>query len=148
MAAAACALALALASPAMAQEDRLPEGNSGAGQYVEPVPDAGGDRPAAPGSGGGGSRAAPLPQSMRTALPPGEEGRALERIATDRGSGAPATGSARHGGGDGAGDEGALSALASAAVDSGDPTLLIVMLIGLAMMLGVAGATFRHRRRS
>ena len=46
--------ALALAGPAAAQEP-LPEDNAGGNQYVEPVPDAGGDRPAAPRAGGGGA---------------------------------------------------------------------------------------------
>src|SRR2546423_14961117 len=69
----------------------LPDDNAGTGQYIEPVPDAGGDRPSATGSGTGGHA---LPPRTRQALPSGGEGRTLEKLATDPGSGAPAGGSA------------------------------------------------------
>jgi hypothetical protein len=48
---------LALAAPALAQEDKVyaPPGNSGIGEYLEVVPGAGGDKPASGGGGGTGS---------------------------------------------------------------------------------------------
>jgi hypothetical protein len=159
-----CALALALpaaAAPAAASaQDPLPGNNSGTGQYVEPVPDAGGDRPAAPGTGPGRTT---LPAGTRARLPAGAEGRTLERLATDPGSGAPAgaTQGGRAGDGGHAGsaaggpsarilgqsDQSAFRAAteASAGGDGHTVPLLIVALI--ALTLGV-GAAARSRGRS
>lgn len=81
---AAGALALGLAPPAQAVYV-LPPDNSGADQYVAPVPDAGGNHPSGPGTGHTGS----LPPGVRSSLPPGNEGKLLARLATDPGSGAP-----------------------------------------------------------
>lgn len=159
---------LALAAPAAAQDERLPEGNSGTGQYVEPVPDAGGDRPATPGSGDRPRQS--LPPGTRADLPGGEEGRILERIATDPGSGAPTggtdgAGDGADGGGAAGGDggergagrgpraarvggdeEGAVGAIVSAVVDSGHPALAIVILTGLGLTLAAGLAALLRRR--
>jgi hypothetical protein len=88
-----------LGAPAAPAQAPLPEDNAGTGQYVEPVPDAGGDRPSRPG-GGNSNPGSSLPPSTRRALPGGEEGRALEGIAGDPGAGAPA------GGGEAGGEDG------------------------------------------
>jgi hypothetical protein len=157
---AAAAVVAASATPAAAQ-GTLPDNNAGTGQYVEPVPTAGGNRPASPapdhgtGSAPAGTRGA-LPAGTRHALPPGEEGRVLGRLATDPGSGAPT------GRGDGArgGSQavtggrgravpseestGAASAVVSAALDSGGPGILILGVGVLVLTLTVAGV----RRRS
>lgn len=149
--------AAALAAPAVAQE--LPENNSGTGQYIEPVPDAAGDRPAAPGAGGGGggpssgSGGGSLPPSARDALPAGEEGQVLERIATDPGSGAPSGSGRERGRGGGsrgdrdeipaADDEGAISALASAATGDDGPALPLILLGALGLTLAAAGWRLR-----
>ena len=77
-------LALAFASPAMAQ-DSIPTDNSGGDQYVPPVPDARGNRPSGPNSGNPGH----LSPRARASLPSGVEGQVLARLATDPGSGAP-----------------------------------------------------------
>lgn len=155
--------------PAVAQEP-LPDDNSGTDQYIEPVPDAGGDRQA-----GGGSDRRPnrLPEGTRDSLPPGDEGRILGRIATDPGAGAPAGNSASGGGesggsgGSGSGDDkqngkdgpgagrvppaddsgtGVFSALTSAVADSESPAipLLLIAIAGMAL----AAALVRFRRRS
>jgi hypothetical protein len=155
----ASALALfASAAPAPAQDPQLPENNAGTGQYVEPVPDAGGDRPAGPGGQSGGGST--LPPETRSDLPPGEEGRILDRIASDPGSGAP---EAAGGGADGkaagrsgsgsdsrptslpADDEGPLSALRSAVLDSESNGAAIVLLLGL---MGTVLALFAAVRRT
>jgi hypothetical protein len=156
-----------VAAPAAAQ--RLPDDNSGTGQYIEPVPDAEGDRPANPGgggdrggSGGGGSDSGGLPPSVRDDLPPGAEGRVLERLATDPGSGAQPGVGGRSGGGDGAGgsdrgrssrggpagdelggDGSAASALSSAV--TGDDGPAIPLLVGGLLLLTLAAAGIRLR---
>jgi hypothetical protein len=91
---------VALAVPATAPA-QLPPNNGGVDQYVAPVPDSRGDRPANPGHHGGGS--SQLPARVRSSLPAGEEGAVLARLATDPGSGAP-TGSGGHGSSSGNGD--------------------------------------------
>jgi hypothetical protein len=147
---AAAASSAVAAAPAPAQGP-LPDDNAGTGQYVEPVPDAGGDRPAAPGSRDGAGR---LPSDTREALPPGEEGRILERIASEPGTGAPDDKSAndtqRGKGGSGGGtlgatetDEGAMSALTSAVADSDSPALPLILLA----ILGMTAAAILVRRR-
>ncbi|HEX8646001.1 MAG TPA: hypothetical protein VF715_03810 [Thermoleophilaceae bacterium] len=153
------------AAPAAAQSEPLPEGNSGTGQYVEPVPDAGGDRPAAPGSGD--RPRSQLPPGTRADLPGGDEGRILERIVTDPGSGAPEGAAGGSGGGgrdDGSGraggagrdgtvparigadEKGALGTLVSAVVDPDNPGLSIVLLAGLGLTLAAGIAAARRRR--
>src|SRR3954447_21163008 len=97
---ATAALLVALAVPASAPA-QLPPNNGGVDQYVAPVPDSRGDRPANPGHHGGGS--SQLPDRVRSSLPAGEEGAVLARLATDPGSGAP-TGSGGDGSGGGSGD--------------------------------------------
>ena len=102
----ALAFALLSASPAAA-EYTLPPDNSGADQYVPPVPDAGGSRPSGPGTGTPGS----LAPNVRASLPAGTEGRVLARLATDPGSGAPSAGArGSSGGGRGAAAGGGTSA--------------------------------------
>ncbi|HEX8054177.1 MAG TPA: hypothetical protein VF517_14390 [Thermoleophilaceae bacterium] len=152
---------LGATAPAAAQQP-LPEDNAGTGQYVEPVPDAGGDRPARPGSGGGGGS---LPPDTRAALPSGEEGRVLQRIAGEPGSGAPAGGGGAGGGSEGNGGSGggngasgggarpatgeespsAISAAASAASDPGGAGILISLVAALAAAFTVV-ALIRRRR--
>jgi hypothetical protein len=150
---------LGAAVPATAQQP-LPEDNAGTGQYVEPVPDAGGDRPARPGEGGGGDS---LPPRTRDALPPGEEGQVLERIAGEPGSGAPAGGAAAgdDGGGDSAsgarggadrpptatGEEApnAISAVVSAASDPGGAGVVIPLVAALAAAFTVVALVRRGR---
>jgi hypothetical protein len=163
----ATAAAAAMLAPPAAAQGPLPEDNAGADQYIEPVPDAGGDR--RPDDRDGGGRG-DLPRDTRDALPPGEEGRALDRIATDPSAGAPpaaaAAGGSREGGGDGRGSKdggedgeggaaagsgggdgsGPLSALASAVTDS-DSSALPLLLIALAG-LTLAGVAARRGRRS
>jgi hypothetical protein len=88
---AACALALALALPsgAGAQETNAPPGNSAIDEYLETVPSASGNRPAA---GGGGSRATDnrgrLPAVVAGALRDrGADGRAVaDLVRSSRGS--------------------------------------------------------------
>lgn len=171
----AATLVLAFWAPQAAAQERLPDGNAGTGQYIEPVPDAEGDRPARPrdpGSGGGGGGG--LPPRTRDRLPGGAEGEALARIAGDSGSGAPAGAAAgdaggESGGGDGSGggrgggrggddgassdaagedDESAISAVLSAATgsDGAGVPLLLVALLGVT--LAVAAGALRIRGRS
>jgi hypothetical protein len=163
-----CGAAL-LPAPALAQ-DPLPDDNSGTDQYIEPVPDAGGDRPA---RGGSDSRPGRLPPGTREALPPGEEGQTLGRIATDPGAGAPVGGGSDAGGGSGS-DSGAAggadggnggggrsgsgaaadadpktglaSALGSAVVDSDSPALPLLLLAVVGMT--VVALLVRFGRRS
>ena len=145
------------ASPALAQSP-LPDDNAGTGQYVEPVPDAGGDRPSAPGgdrpSGGGGERGS-LPPATQRALPGGREGQELEGLATDPGSGAPPSGeNDRPSDGDGKGasssgssgdDETALSAVSSAVTGENGPGVPVLFL-GLGLLtLGAAAVALRRR---
>ncbi|HEX8066169.1 MAG TPA: hypothetical protein VF520_06550 [Thermoleophilaceae bacterium] len=150
--------ALALAGAAPAQSGRLPEDNAGTGQYVEPVPDAGGDRPAGAGTARGNRRGGGGTSSGGAS---GGDDAVLRRIASDPGAGAPAgeDGSGRSGGGaartrsgDGAagdgGDDGPIAAAKSAVVDSDDPTLAIVLLSGLGLTLAAAGVAVRRRRRA
>ena len=161
LAMALAAMAMAVPGVARAQDEPLPDDNAGTGQYVEPVPDAGGDRPSAPGARGDDGR---VPRELRDALPPGEERRLLRRIASDPGAGAPERDGRGGGGGGGGGggraggdedrgaaaggeeDEGAASALISAAFDSDSsaPALTLLAILGL-----VLGALFvRLRQRS
>jgi hypothetical protein len=137
------------ATPAAAQ-DPLPDNNAGTGEYVEPVPDAEGDRRATPGPG---PRRGSLPPGVRDDLPPGEEGRVLERLATDPGSGAPDDRGdrARDGGvrgrdGSPEDEEGPISAVTGAAVDSGGPGILILVVAVVTLALTAAGV--RRRRRT
>lgn len=163
---ASLALAAGLAAwapPAFAQEP-LPEDNAGTGQYVEPVPDAEGDRPAAPRPGGGPGGSGTPGSGGGSG---GDEQRILDRIAGDPGSGAPSGGGSGAGGdgGSGAGDgssgsgddrvkaadasdddEGPVSALTSAAFDSETPAVAIILLAVLGMAL--VGMVIRSRRSS
>lgn len=170
---AATALAtVAIVAPAPAQE--LPEGNSGTDQYIEPVPGAGGDRPASPDPGRGGSggpsseRRGALPPSVRNALPPGEEGRVLEGLATDPGAGAPTVTESRRGSGAGGSEAGgsgerpkslggsstdesdgsALGALAGAAVGESGPGVPVLLAALLAITLAAAAFGRVGTRRS
>jgi hypothetical protein len=149
----AVALVAIAASPAIAQGP-LPGDNAGTGQYVEPVPDAGGDRPANPGGGHG--RGGQLPAGTRNRLPAGEEGRTLERLATDSGSGAPGSDSAGrkrssgHSAGPGASDEAArtaASAVTSAAVGDDGPGIPVLLIALVALTAGIAAAGLRARKR-
>jgi hypothetical protein len=85
------ALALGLAAPAA--HAQMPPNNGGIDQYVAPVPDSRGDRPANPGHQGSGP--SQLPPRVRGSLPAGSEGTILARLATDPGSGAPVDGTDR-----------------------------------------------------
>lgn len=162
------ATALCVWAPAAsAQDEPLPDNNSGTGQYVEPVPDARGDRPAAPNPQNPPER---LPPEVRDRVPPGEERDILGRIAEDPGAGAPdgtrgsgtagGTAPGASGGGGGAtGDgpartggsgadegEGRGSAVASAVFDSDSPAAVVVLFAVLGMTLTVI--VLRRRRRS
>lgn len=161
----ATGLAALLPVPAVAQ-DPLPEDNAGTDQYIEPVPDAGGDRRAEPGSRRGRDS---LPPETRDSLPPGEEGRILGEIATDPGAGAPQdTASARGGDGGGRGGEGdgdgdgnggagaagtppgddgtgLGGAVKSAVVDSDSPVIPILLLALLGMALAALFVRFARR---
>jgi hypothetical protein len=161
---AAAITALALASPAGAQYS-LPPDNSGADQYVPPVPDPGGNRPANPGHSKPGS----LSPSVRRSLPSGSEGLLLARLATDPGSGAPSSasgqGSSRGGGGTGdgksSGDESgggaggrtkeadatATSAITSAISDNPSVGLLAGAILVLTVAAAAVGLGSRRRRR-
>ena len=145
-----------LAGPgAAAAQGPLPEDNAGTSQYVEPLPDPGGDRKADPDRAEPGRR---LPAQVRDALPPGAEGRVLERLVTDPGSGA--TGGAtpprlrRSGRGAGAdasregAGSGAIDATASAVGGSKGPTVAAVVAALVGLTLGMAGVTVRRRRRT
>jgi hypothetical protein len=142
-----------------AAQEPLPDDNAGTDQYIEPVPDAEGNRPAGSGSRPGRGNDG-LPPGTREALPGGEEGQILDRIATDPGTGAPssgagapsAAGSARSGGSDGRPsriappeDEGTgvVGGLTSAVVESDSPAgpllLLAIVLMGAAAALGRRG---------
>jgi hypothetical protein len=161
------ALALGPAAPAAAAA--LPPNNGGVDQYVAPVPDSGGDRPANPGGGGhGGQTQSQLPAQVRSTLPAGSEGVLLSRLATDPGSGAPAGtgggGSADASGGsaglDGSRDGGgagdskltgekkdvtAASAISSSISD--DPAVAVVVLAIVGLTLALAAIGFARRRR-
>jgi hypothetical protein len=143
----------ASASPAAAQQP-LPGNNAGTGQYIEPVPDAEGSRRADPGTHQGRR---PLPARTRAALPGGAEGRILERVGTDPGSGAqPAKGqdgargarsersAARRAAGE---DVGPVAATASSVGDSDDTGARIVVIAVAALMLAAAAAGMLVRRR-
>jgi hypothetical protein len=167
---ATAALTLGLAAPAPAQ---LPPNNGGVDQYVAPVPDSKGDRPANPRhEGGDPSR---LPPSVRASLPPGGEGQVLGRLATDPGSGAPAdaggaTGGSgdrdRSGGGGAAGGSGgggsggggigttggteqknvtAASAITSSISD--DPAVAVTVAAIIALTLAAMAVAFARRQR-
>ena len=149
--------AAAGAVPAHAQSP-LPDDNAGTGQYIEPVPDAGGDRPSSPGGGSGGDGSGggggSLPPSARRALPAGEEGRQLESLATDPGSGAPAGDKNGSGGrgGDAAGrssagdeDETAVASVVSSVL-GGDGAAVPVLFLTLALLTLAAGAMAVRRR--
>ena len=151
-------VAMALAAGPAAAQQPLPENNAGTGQYVEPVPDAEGDRRAAPRPSGGDRGGSGSPGG-HSGLPGGEEGRILDRIASDPGSGAPSdaggdgkaagaggTAGARAAGAPAEEEEGAAAALASAAVGSDSAALPIVLVAVLAMAL--TGLFVRSRRRS
>jgi MYXO-CTERM domain-containing protein len=148
----ALALPLFAGAPAAPAQERLPDDNAGTGQYVEPVPDAGGDRPASPGGADG--PAGSLPPGTRSDLPPGEEGRVLERLATDPGSGASGSGQRERGTdrraegdslpGD---DRSAASAVTSAVTDSDSPAGKILVAGMLLLTAALAGAGFAWRRR-
>jgi hypothetical protein len=158
---AAAAAVPAAAVPARAQAP-LPENNAGTGQYVEPVPDAGGNRPGHPH---GGHRRLRLSPRARQAIPGGAEGRTLARLATDPGSGAPAgggggsdrtpgsRGSAHRGRGASApGSAGldhvtAASAVTSAAVGDDGGGVPVVLLGVVVLTLGASAAAIRRRRR-
>jgi MYXO-CTERM domain-containing protein len=145
--------AVAPGAPTALAQSSIPDDNAGTGQYVEPVPDAGGDRPSAPGHGARGG----LPPATQRALPGGAEGRQLERLATDPGSGSPGTdardrsrghdGKAANRSGSKAHDETPLSSVASAATGDDGPGVPIVFLtIGL-LTLGAVAVAVRRRRR-
>ncbi len=159
--AALAALCLPLGSAA-AQEP-LPDDNAGTDQYIEPVPDAGGDRPAGSGPpsrpGQGNDR---LPPGTREALPGGEEGQILGRIATDPGAGAPSSdagspgsaGSRESGGSSGRPSRiappeddgtGVVGAVKSAVVESDSPAGPL-LLLAVVLMAGAAAFARRPRR--
>jgi hypothetical protein len=145
--------AAVFAAPAAAQEP-LPGDNSGTNQYIEPVPDAGGDRPAAPNPQNAPDR---LPPEVRDAVP-ADERQTLRGIASDPGAGAPSGGASGEDGGTGgrggAGrgsipredEEGAAGAVSSAVFDSDNPAPVIILMAVLGMTL--AGLFVRLRRRS
>lgn len=164
LAAAASATALAVtATPAAAQGEPLPDDNAGTGQYIEPVPEAEGDRRA--DSGGGGNRGGGgggLPPGVRDDLPPGREGAFLERLAATAAGSATGAGDEsgssgrddkRDGGSSGDGraatpaeDEPSVaSALSSTLFDSGSAAIPLLVL-GLAG-LTAAAALMRLRGR-
>lgn len=139
------------ASPALAQPP-LPDDNAGTGQYVEPVPDAGGDRPSTPGRGGGARGS--LPPATQRALPGGSEGRQLESLANDPGSGAPATdegdrrsGRDRQAASSTAGDETAMSSITSAVLGEDGPGVPVLFLALGLLTLGAAAVAVRRRGR-
>jgi hypothetical protein len=170
------ALALGLAAPAGAPA-QLPPNNGGVDQYVAPVPDSRGDRPANPrhegGGGGGGGNSSQLPAQVRSSLPAGSEGAVLARLATDPGSGAPSGGGDGNGdrdrsagggvasggsGGGGSGD-GSGSAPATHEKDvsaasaitsavSDDPGVAVVVAAIVAMTLALGAIGLARRRRS
>ena len=165
---------LGLAIPAVAQA-QLPPNNGGVDQYVAPVPDARGDRPAnphhqGPGGGGGGGGSSQLPPGVRGSLPAGGEGVLLSRLATDPGSGAPAGGDSSGGdrggdgssrddrsggsssddsGGGGAGSEEkdvtAASAITSSISDDPAVAVVVAAVIGLTLALAAIGLARRRR---
>jgi hypothetical protein len=166
--------ALALAAPAAATA--LPPNNGGIDQYVAPVPDAGGDRPANPGGGGGGGGTggdgsgggggvSQLPPGVQGSLPAGDEGSLLARIATDPGSGAPSsggkdgssgggTGSGGSGDSDGAGgsersadEKDVTAASAITSSVSDDPAVAVVILAILGLTLALGAIGLARRRR-
>lgn len=92
---------LALAAPAAASHQAIPPDNSGAGQYTENVPDAGGDKPSDQLVAGGGSDGS----GSGGALPPGAED-ALDSLASQGPLGAAAAGLARAGAEPSASDRG------------------------------------------
>jgi hypothetical protein len=158
------AAALAAWPPSASAQEPLPDDNAGTGQYIEPVPDAGGDRPAAPGGGGGGGG---LDPDTRRGLPAGEEGRILERLATDAGSGAvpgaagrdradrkagsgPADGDGPGARGGSSGDEssGVASAVTSAFTDSENGAGRILLALLVALPVAFAAVGLRRRRSS
>ena len=153
--------ALCLPLGSAAAQEPLPDDNAGTDQYIEPVPDAGGDRPAGSGSRPGRGTDS-LPPGTRDALPGGEEGRILGRIATDPGTGAPgsdggspgAAGSRESGSSDGRpariappehDGTGVVGALKSAVVESDSPAGPL-LLLAVVLMAGAAAFARRPRR--
>ncbi len=123
---------LAWPASAAAATDTLPPDNSAVGQYVESVPEAGGDHPSDSvknGKGGGGALA---PDAARALRALGADGVAAADLAastapvssaTDRGSGHGAGGSGRAGEGAGskAGDPSGIGRVVASAVGSSNP---------------------------
>ena len=167
---ATAATALFLAAPAAYAQ--LPPNNGGVDQYVAPVPDSRGDRPANPRHEGGDP--SDLPPRVRGSLPPGSVGALLARLATDPGSGAPlgsGDGDSDGSGGGGAGGSGgggssggglgdlnspttsaakekhvtAASAITSSISD--DPAVAVVVLAVLALTLALGAIGIARRRR-
>jgi hypothetical protein len=77
---------LSLGGSALAQGD-VPNDNSGVDQYAESLPSSGGGK--ARSVGGRAPVGVPLSARVRSALPSGERGRLLKRVATDPTLGAP-----------------------------------------------------------
>jgi hypothetical protein len=78
---AGCIAVLCSPAPALARSGKThaPPGNSGVDEYLEVVPEGGGNRPA---SGGGGRSAQPLSRKQQNALRAyGRDGKAVARLA-------------------------------------------------------------------
>lgn len=140
----------ASAAPCAAAQAPLPSDNAGTGQYVEPVPAAGGDHPAARGHHSGRG----LGARTRQALGQRPEGRLLERIATDPGAGAPSgpPGSSRsdRAAGDSAAPRrtAAAAAVTHAAVGDAGPAVPIVLAALVVLTAAAAAVALRRRRRT
>jgi hypothetical protein len=161
--AAAAVLALAFAASPAAAQEALPDDNAGTGQYIEPAPEAEGDRRAGSGPGGGrgrGGGGGGLPPEVRAQLPPGDEGRFLERLASEAVAAAHAAagGDPASGGGDsrrGRGgsatpeeDPSAAGAASSALFDSDGLAVPLLVLALLALTAGAAAFRLRGRNRA
>ena len=142
-----------LVSPAVASAAELPSGNPSLDEYVESLPDAGGDQAPKPGQvAPGGSGASALPAPVREELGSTPQDQLLERVATSPELGAPkapkrasrpepdATGGALGGGS--SQEPPFFSALASAVREpEGAPLLVILaMLVGMVLAAGAAAA--------
>ena len=163
---AVAALLLALAAPAVASAQAMPD-ISGADQYVEPVPTGGGSHPAGVAGGPGASVKRGL--QARIARQGGADAQTLAAIATDPRYGAPRdtiknSRAGGRGGSGSAGSEGRVtgkappdvslgeaisSGVGALAGDGGDrgTTGLLVALVAASLAI-VALAVWRSRRRS
>jgi len=141
------------AGPAMAAPDTVPPDNSGAAQYTEALPGAGGDRPTKnldKGRGGkaGGQVLNAKQKARLKAL--GKEGAEAAELADANGGAA----GDRQGGGassDPDGSSGAgevLSTVTGSSDDSGGIDLLLVLLVALAVLAAVALVLVRRGNRT